>query len=353
MSAWRRALLATITVMVTLGVLTPSTSGQNAPPPDDSTGTTVPVDPGAQPPGDGVVHSWALAPAGSTDPTQPGNRATLTYEVAPGATLDDAVTLFNYSNVQLNFRLYATDAFNNEDGAFDLLPGEETPDDVGSWITLAQENITVPARSQATVPITVKVPADASPGDHVGAVLASSVALGTGADGKVVNLDRRTGSRVYLRVEGPLNPELVVESVSTTYKPSLNPLAGTADVTYRIRNRGNVRMQGTHNVSVGGLLGLAAQDTPSEDLPELLPGEDFTVRVTLHGVAAIGLAATKVHVQPATIDGEDLPSSGRRTLTLAPPLTLIIGGLAVWLALRARRAYSRHRHPGVVEAQPT
>lgn len=353
MRAWRRALLATISAMVILGVLTPSSWGQGTPPPDGPTGTTDPVDPGAQPSEDGVVHSWALAPAGSTDPSQPGNRATLTYEVAPGATLDDAVTLFNYSNVQLNFRLYATDAFNNEDGAFGLLPGEQAPTDVGSWITPAQENITLPARSQATVPVTVKVPADASAGDHVGAVLASSVALGTGADGKVVNLDRRTGARVYLRVEGPLTPELVVEGVTTTYKPSLNPLNGTADVTYRIRNRGNVRMQGTHNVSVGGLLGLAEKDTPSEDLPELLPGEDYTVRVTLNGVAATGLATTKVRLEPATIDGEDLPSNGRSTLTLAPPLTLIIGGLAVWLARRAQRAYSRHQDPGVVEAKAT
>ncbi|MEQ1785806.1 MAG: DUF916 domain-containing protein [Acidimicrobiales bacterium] len=347
MAIWRRVLLAATVTAVALGALAPPSWGQD--PPSDPTAPQ--ADPGAQPAEQGVVHSWALAPAGSTDASQPGNRSTLTYEAAPGAEIDDAVTLFNYSNVQLTFRLYATDAFNNDDGAFDLLTGDEQPTDVGSWITVAQETLTVPARSQVTVPISVEVPADATPGDHAGAVLASSVAQGTGAEGKVVNLDRRTGSRVYLRVDGALDPDLVVEAATTPYTPARHPVDGTAEVTYRIRNRGNVRLRGTHSVSVAGFLGLGRKRTPTEELPELLPGEDFTVTVTLAGLPATGLAFTEVHLQPASIDGDDsdLGAAGRSAIAFAPPLTLILGGLAVWLALYARRAYGRHRRdqPGL------
>jgi hypothetical protein len=339
MHSRRRLLFAAIAFAVAFGALAPSSGAEDPP-----------IDPGAQPVEEGVVHSWALVPAGSADPTKPGDRSTLTYQVAPGAELDDAVTLFNYSNVQLNFTVYGTDAYNNEDGAFDLLTTEQEPSDVGSWITVIQENVTVPARSQVTLPVTLKVPADASPGDHVGAIVASSVAQGTGPDGKIVNLDRRTGSRVYLRVDGPLNPELVVESVKTTYKPALNPLSGTANVTYRIRNRGNVRLQGAHSVSVSGFLGFGKKSTKVQDLPELLPGEDFTVHATFDGVPATGLAFTDVHLQPRPIDGDeaDLSSADRRGLALAPPLTVIMLALAVWLALYARRAYRRHRRDQLV-----
>jgi hypothetical protein len=330
---------------VAFGALAPASGAQDPP-----------IDPGAQPVEEGVVHSWALVPAGSADPTHPGDRSTLTYEVAPGATFDDAVTLFNYSNVQLNFTVYGTDAFNNDDGAFDVLTTEQEPTDVGSWITLVQENITVAARSQATIPLTVKVPIDATPGDHVGAILASSVAQGTGPDGKLVNLDRRTGSRVYLRVDGPLHPELVVESVKTTYKPALNPLDGTAEVTYRIRNRGNVRLQGSHNVSVSGVFGLGKKATKVEDLAELLPGEDFTMTTSLKGLPATGVAFTNVHLQPASIDGDkaDLSTANRRGFALAPPLTVVMVALALWLALYARRSYRRHRRAGLaLEARAT
>ncbi|MGH9085492.1 MAG: WxL protein peptidoglycan domain-containing protein, partial [Acidimicrobiales bacterium] len=307
-------------------------------------------DPTNGPPVD-VVHSWALAPAGSTDPDAPGNRPTLSYETAPGATISDAVTLYNYSNVQLTFRLYATDAYNNEDGAFDLLAGDAQPTDVGSWVALEQENITLAPRSQATIPMTVTVPADAAPGDHAGAVLAASGTIGTGPDGKIVNLDRRTGSRIYLRVTGDLRPELAVEGLTTIYEPSFNPAGGTAEVTYRVRNRGNVRMSGTHAVSVHGPLGIGRHSVPTEDLPELLPGEDYTVHATLEGVPAGGLVFTDVDVQPRTVDGVEagLDDVGGHGTAVAPPVTVLMTAIALWLALRARRAYRRHRADLVAE----
>lgn len=290
------------------------------------------------------VQSWALSPAGtSSDPNQPNNRSELSYELDPGAVVEDAVTLFNYGNVQLNFEVYATDAFNNDTGQFDLLPGDQPPDDVGSWITLPTRVITVAAGMQVTLPITVRVPDDAKPGDHAGAVVAASKALGTGPDGKTVTVDRRTGSRVYIRVGGPVHPELAIEDVNTTYEPSINPLGGTAKVSYTIRNRGNVRLGGSHHVDVSGPFGLFGKGSKAQDLPELLPGEAVTIHESFSGVPALVLERTKVHLDPAPTD---LPASSRGGTALAPPLTLIFLALATWLALRSRRAYRRHREDG-------
>jgi hypothetical protein len=287
------------------------------------------------------VQSWALAPAGSSDdPDQPNNRPNLSYELDPGAVVQDAVTLFNYGNVPLNFEVYATDAFNNEQGQFDILPGDKVPDDVGLWITLPSRRITLQAGQQVRLPITVTVPDDAKPGDHVGAIVASSTALGTGPDGAAVAVDRRTGTRVYVRVAGPVEPELAVEHVTTTYEPSLNPLGGTAEVTYTIRNRGNVRLAGTHQVEVSGPLGLFGRSKAAKDLPELLPGERYTVRERFTGVPAAVLERTEVHLEPA---GADAAATSRSAMTFAPPLTLVFLALATWLGLRARRAYRRHR----------
>ena len=297
-----------------------------------------------QPAGDPVVHSWALAPAGTGEPDGAGNRPNLSYEVAPGAEVTDQLTLYNLSNVQLTFRLYATDAFNNEDGAFDVLPFDRKPRDVGTWVTLPQANITLQPRTQATFPMTLKVPAGATPGDHVGAVLASSEALGTGPDNKVVTLDRRTGPRLYLRVDGPLAPELTAERIKTTYKPSLNPLSGTATVRYRIVNRGNVRLGGKQQVSIGGVLGVARKRKPATDLPELLPGQGIDIETDFEGVAATGLAVTRVEIDPVQIAavGEELKQRSRQAFTLAVPFTVLALLLAALLLRRARRSYLRH-----------
>lgn len=324
-----------------------SVSEPTLPPSDELTpGLPVPDDAG-------VVHSWALAPGDGS--TLAGERPNLAYEVAPGGQVDDVVTLYNFSNVPLTFGIYATDAFNNDDGSFNLLAAAELPTDVGTWVTMPVDSITVPAGKQATFPITIKVPVDASPGDHVGALLASSSAVGTGLDNAIVTLDRRTGTRLYVRVSGQLRSELAVEDLKTDYDSAANPLGGGAQVSFRIVNRGNVRLAGTQQVSVAGPLGVLRESLAVEDIPELLPGESIEVAKSFDDVAATGLMFAKVELSPRSPVGNDeLESSARSASTRAVPYTVLAALLLLILARLARRAYVRHRNSVVaVDASGT
>jgi hypothetical protein len=290
-----------------------------------------------------IVNSWALAPSGP-DPGQPGSRPNLTYDLAPGATIQDSVTLFNYGNTALIFRLYATDAFNDPSGAFDLLPGSQKPSDLGSWITLPQANITVKARTSVVLPISIMVPPDATPGDHSAAILASNAVQGTSPDGKIVTLDRRTGSRVYLRVQGPVQPLITVQNVHATYHAALNPLGGSLDVTYTIRNSGNERL-GTHQrVAVNNPFGRQMKQLIIPDIPELLPGNSVGFRVHFANVAAAVFVTPEVTLTPFPVGapkGATGPKGSGSKRTWAIPwavLALIaIAGLA-WQGIRRYRA---------------
>jgi hypothetical protein len=266
----------------------------------------------------------------------------------------DAVTVYNYSNVPLTFRVYASDAFNTEDGSFDVLPGDQDPIDVGSWVALPQENLTIPPGQQATLPISITIPADASPGDHVGAIIASSRAEGTGADGKVIALDRRTGTRLYLRVDGPVEPKLLVEDIKPSYDPSLNPLGGKATVTYTVANRGNVRLGGTSYVTASGPFGLMEARSLDQELPELLPGEEVTFTVELDGVPAAIVDSATVHIDPAPVagDADTLEPTSQSALTLAVPWTLLALLAVVGLVAFAWRRYRRHGGGGSSSLPP-
>lgn len=310
----------------------------------------VPAAPEPPAAGDPVVHSWALAPA-TADRTGTGARPNLSYQAAPGSEVRDEVTVFNYSNVTMTYRLYATDAFNSDDGSFSLLSAQERPSGVGTWVSLPQSSVTLLPRSQATMPVVLKVPVTARPGDHAGAILASSQALGTGPDGKTITLDRRTGSRLYVRVDGPLAPELAVEQLRTTYGAKLNPLGGTAEVSYRIENRGNVRMAGKHRVAVAGPFGLLERAKEPAEIPELLPGEGVTVRVTFDGVAALGLATARVHLEPLAVGTAEMAVDrvSRRAAATALPYSVLAFAMVAGLVAVARRSYLGHR----VEASPS
>lgn len=338
MKTWRRFAIAAAASMV---VVTPAASpgwGQPAPP------TPVPTIPllTATPDSDEVVHSWALAPT-HNDLAQGGNRTNLSYEVPPGTDFGDQVTLFNLGNTELTFRVYPTDAYNTDDGVFELLRGDQTPSDLGTWVSLPKDEITVPPKMQVTMPITIKVPATATPGDHAGGILASSATQGTSPDGTVIGLDRRTGVRLYVRVAGPLSPNLTVEKLSTKYGRSLNPFAATAEVTYRVENRGNVRTSGQQRVSVSGPFGLFEREMASNEIPELLPGQGANVTVKFNSVVATGLGVGRVRLEPAPFGGAALEPTTWRAFTLALPLTVLAFGLVVGLLGYARRAYVRRQ----------
>ncbi|MBV8691439.1 MAG: DUF916 domain-containing protein, partial [Actinobacteria bacterium] len=289
MRDWRRTLMAVVAVAAVITLTASPTWARSK----RTTTTTSPPAPGAEnaPPG-AVVNSWALAPAGSTDPRQPGDRPNFSYSAAPGSVVTDQATLFNYSNVELTFHVYATDAFNELGGEFGLLPESKKPTDVGTWVVLPQANLTLPPQKQATFPITVKIPSTARPGDHVGAILASNDALGAGPSGKLVNINRRTGSRLYVRVAGPLQPELAISKISSSYHPRLNPLSGPVDVTYEVENRGNVRLGGQVQADASGVFGLGSKKGPRiKLLDEVLPGQKVRVKAHFKGIPATFIAS--------------------------------------------------------------
>jgi Bacterial protein of unknown function (DUF916) len=330
---------ATTTVVAFLACALPATGVSATTPPTTPapTDSSVPVDPN-DPSNPQIIESWTLAPAVPAETPDAGNRPNLSYFLDPGAEIKDEVTIYNFGNVAENFKIYATDAFNDEQGNFAALEADEPPVDVGTWVTFAQDGVTVQPGQQVTVKITIKVPVDATPGDHVGAILASSPTIGTGESGQVITLDRRTGTNLLVRVNGDLNPDLVVTNVDTSYHHSVNSFSGSATVTFRLENRGNIRLAGSPKVTVGGPFGLLGKTVTLPDISELLPGEDLNLTAEITGVPALVFNSTEVTLTPSGAD--DAVASTATDMTFAPPLALLLvllAGVLFLLAMRARR----------------
>ncbi len=299
---------------------------------------------GAQP-GSGVVNSWSLSPTG-TDPSQPSTRVYLSYTLDPGATVNDSVTLWNYSNVPLTFHIYPSDAFNDADGGFDVLAADKAQADVATWVTLPQENISLPAQAKADLPFSIHVPAGARPGDHAAAILAANAVHSTDEKGNDVQLDRRTGSRVYIRINGLVTPALVVDHVHTVYHQSLNPLSGSLDVTYTVRNTGNVRLGSHQHLEVDGPFGLKLKTRDPSDVPELLPGNAVTLHQHFNGVPALVQLSASIKLSPIAASGAtDVTTTTvvRTVHTWAIPWSLVALAIEIWLIRRIYLAYKKRK----------
>lgn len=276
------------------------------------------------------------------DANGPDGRSRLSYQAAPGQHLDDFYTVRNTGTTSQSFTVFATDAFNTDDGAYGLLDTDATPTDAGNWVAFeggaTQLSVPLEPGASATVPFTVDVPADARPGDHAAGIVISSVS----PVGEIL-VDKRVATRLYVRVPGDLQPNLTISAISAAYAGELNPFAGSVDVTFTVANNGNVALAARTLVGANALFGIGAGESVSGEIAELLPGAHRTMTVTVPDVGQWGYLNAVVKLAP-TVDADALNPGplrevSRDSVVIAVPwillALLVLAGL-VMLALKLR-----------------
>lgn len=278
-------------------------------------------------------------------------RPAFTFGVTPGASLTDEVALVNYAVRPVTLNVKITDAISAPDGGFTLKATKEPVTAAGSWVSVPQtKGITVPGRTAKgpgtrILPLSVKVPMTATPGDHSAGILAILTSKAPGADGPGVQLEQRVGVRVHFRVTGVLNPRLDVDQVAVSYRHRFNPLRpGVAVIDYRIRNTGNITLATTPAVTVNGIF--VDSSRKGAALPTLLPGAVVLQRVEVPAWPQFWMGAD-VRVagqvaQPTTTANPAVAVAGTRFLAVPWTLPLIVALLVTWRVLRRRL---RHRTP--------
>lgn len=308
------ALAVAAGIALSLGAFAPATAATSDPATEDTIGISAePMSTGADPVG----------------------RTRFSYQMSPGQNLEDSYLVTNSGSTPQTFTVFATDAFNTEEGGYGLLDTDVAPTDAGSWVRFAGETSTTldlqPGETRE-VPFSVGVPADASPGDHAAGVVVSALAN----DGQVL-VDRRVGTRLYVRVPGDLQPNLTIDGVSSSYTPSLNPLDGETTITFTVRNAGNVALSGDLKAEVKGLFGIGLSAAVDQEVDEMLPGSTRTITTSVSGVGQWVFLNPVVtvypKVDPEALNPGPLVSVTRDAILFVVPwvlLAAVLLGLAVW-----------------------
>jgi len=254
------------------------------------------------------LTTWGLHPSTGGEPD---GRVSLRHSVEGGTALSDEVALTNFGTEPATFAVYGGDGTLSPDGSFDLAPSDEEPTGGGAWITVLPAGgsaardgggimLEVPAQTTVAIPVEIRVPADATPGDHPAGIVAELADAGTSS----VRMTSRVGVRAHLRVTGDIVAQLSHEQVSATYAPSWNPFApGTTTITYTVVNSGNVRLGADSAAAVSGLLGLFDAESLAEDR-EILPGDSVSHSVQVPTWPTVHARASLTST-PSTV-GEDV-----------------------------------------------
>ncbi|WP_045743527.1 WxL protein peptidoglycan domain-containing protein [Actinoplanes rectilineatus] len=277
-------------------------------------------------------------------------RSSYSYDVSPGTTTTDAMVVANKGREAVRLSVYAADGYTTGAGQLDLLTGDQQSTGIGAWLRATTTEVTVAPGKVVEVPFSIAVPDNATPGDHVGGIVTSLTAADQSSN---VNVERRLGIRVKLRVAGELAPALAIEDLDVGYEGVADPFgAGTATVSYTIHNTGNAVQTADQAVAISGPFGwLRTEATGITAPPELLPGESWQVTVPIKDVSPAVLLAGTVTLTPLLTDAsgsttslEPVSATARvwaLPWTLTVLLLVLVGLLIAGVALTRRRRTQR------------
>jgi hypothetical protein len=206
------------------------------------------------------------------------------------------------------------------------------------------------------IPFRVAIPLNAQPGDHAGGIIVTLESFAKSKTGQRYRLLQNVGSRVFIRVSGPLHPGLAVEGLAVSYHDTVNPIGrGRATVTFTVRNNGNVALGGRQSIRISGLFGLGTSASGLPQLGVLLPGSSVRESVEVRGVVPQVWMTAHVSIAPLVLPGSIQTLTGPYAAGahfVAIPwiwigiIALLILGL--WWRIRRRR---RGSPPGDASAE--
>jgi LysM repeat protein len=166
----------------------------------------------------------------------PRTESIFVYELAPSESVKDAVQIFNNTEERKTIAVYATDAIVSSGGAFACAQAADEIKDVGNWIKISKETVTLAPGKNEVVPFTVTLPNDTEPGEHNGCIAIQEADAESASVGNGIALSFRSAIRVAITVPGEIKKELSIQRVSLLNK--IDKLIGTI----ALKNNGNVSL---------------------------------------------------------------------------------------------------------------
>jgi hypothetical protein len=203
------------------------------------------------------------------------------HTLTPGTRVSDAALVINKGEVPITLKLYAADAVTAINGGTAFADEGEEKNGVADWLSPSVGKLSLQPGEERVVPFTIKVPLDASPGQHVAGLVLEAVSDNAeSANGSVhpqlmVNVVRRAGVAVLIDVPGPHVAGLEITGICLRQQDGDDG----ATFEYAVRNTGNVYVRGQGSLAIGVSGGMKLASIPIE-MDAVLAGDATHFQVT-------------------------------------------------------------------------
>lgn len=283
----------------------------------------------------------------------PATRAYFIRSVPRGGSFTDQVIVSNTASQPVTLRVYPVDGLTGATSGVVYGNRGDQLNGAGQWVTPAVGQVTVAGSSQQTVAFTVRVPGNATSGQHLAGLALQDIHSGKSSGRFSVTEVLRTVVGIEIGVPGPRHSRVALQSFS------IAPIQGTTypSVVVGLTNSGTMLCKPTLAVT---LKGPGGEQNATRKLDTVLPGDSIPYpfvwphslasgsyvaaitatgcgpRVTLHGTASLGTQLVKSSV-PA---GAVRPSASS-TVPWWPIALVGFGGIVVGALFGRRRRAPR------------
>jgi hypothetical protein len=135
-----------------------------------------------------------------------GGKTWFVYDLKPGQSISDSIVITNSQNVSQTFYVYASDLVNGTDGGFAIKQRKEPMMDIGTWIKLTKNEVTLAPKSSQTIPFKLTVPNDSKldAGEHAGGIAVEGKEGEKSVGQQGIIMHKRIGVRVYVTLPGEI-----------------------------------------------------------------------------------------------------------------------------------------------------
>jgi hypothetical protein len=194
-----------------------------------------------------ALASYTVRP-GQFNPADPATRAYFKPVLRPGASLTQTLVITNTGSSTVRLYVYAVDGLTGQTTGTVYANRHDPVRKAGRWVRPAVSQITVARGSTATVPFTIRVPRNATPGDHVAGIALEDTQHATGGSAFRITEIFREVTGIQIQVPGRAFPR------PTVGPAHLKALPGTpvASVVVPLGNSGLRLCKPTLSVALRG-----------------------------------------------------------------------------------------------------
>jgi hypothetical protein len=294
----------------------------------------------------GPAPAFAQTPT-TTSPVVPNNALsvsppTSSLDATPGGTMTQKIGLDNISDDARDVSVQVQNFTpSGEEGQAQLTEGDG-PYSLSQWISVSPKTTSIPAHGHEDFTITIKVPKDAPPGGHFGAIVFSPNAGGA-SGGAALSIVSQVSSLILLRVPGDATEKASIAGINicklakkaeTCNTSGSFFQAGPVTLTARLRNEGNVQVQPEGTVTIYNMFGSKVATLPVNE-HNLLPDSIRRFDTTWKSKSLFGIYKAKFALSYGS-NGQQLNTD--KSFTVIPlvkvalaVLVLVLLFLILWL----------------------